>query len=174
MLIHCWIHGKFLHPLTHALCGLPGRDGCLNPLMGLPLGYPQRARSICWDLSTEWCILPTYECDLRRLLPGIRGVQYALDSYQEDPKPCFEQEALGCTLDWPWAEGHTSQFFFSLAFQCFPRHSIGKKLTLDIFVRKGARCYNEHFNLNNMRQHMIGSMLCDNSLLGPQNFHLSG
>ena len=39
-----------------------------------------------------------YECDLRRLLPGIRGVQYALDSYQEDPaKPCFEQEALGCT-----------------------------------------------------------------------------
>lgn len=45
-----------------------------------------------------------YECDLRRLLPGIRGgggVQYALDSYQEDPKPCFEQEALGCMLDWP-------------------------------------------------------------------------
>ena len=41
-----------------------------------------------------------YECGLRRLLPWIRGVQYALDSYQEDPKPCFEKET-GCTLDGP-------------------------------------------------------------------------
>ena len=74
-----------------------------TPLPMPPVGYGVETAALIhlWRCQLNNVFSPSTSVVLGDYSQGSGGFNnYALDSYQEDPKPCFEQEA-GCTLDWP-------------------------------------------------------------------------